>query len=384
MCSKFRSAFTLVELLVVIAIIGVLVALLLPAVQAARAAAQRMECSNKIKQLTLSLHNFHDTMGRLPNRDNDPIWCDFKKSGTNTRIDYVDRYNVHTTLLPFFEQQGIYDELVDKASAASTCSSADYNTHKEAIHKSDNKENGNSSESLFCTEIGAFHCPADQFASTQDMSLRTARTNYRFTNADWFIGWDWGEWSLKRPVFIRGIHGQTDFSAVTDGLSNTLAFSEACVGTGKNDRSVLSGIANHNPIHDGAPQTCIVLRGVGNMLTTTYEWSEKGHRWGDSRGMYTDFTAGLPPNSPSCQKGDQNGCAAISVSSYHTGGANASLLDGSVRFVHEAIDIGDSTQVLGRALGHPSPKGGHTWTGPSTLGVWGSLSTPNQGEAASL
>src|SRR5256714_2654281 len=88
-----RFAFTLVELLVVIAIIGVLVALLLPAVQSAREAARRSQCSNNIKQVTLACHTFEDSMGTLP------PWA----IGTPTQIA-----SAHYLILPFIEQQNVY------------------------------------------------------------------------------------------------------------------------------------------------------------------------------------------------------------------------------------------------------------------------------------
>src|SRR5688500_17646541 len=93
-----RSAFTLVELLVVIAIIGVLVALLLPAVQAAREAARRSQCSNNLKQLGLAAHNFHDTQNKLPSS--------IRPGGLTT----APRIAGLTLLLPFIEQKNAYDK----------------------------------------------------------------------------------------------------------------------------------------------------------------------------------------------------------------------------------------------------------------------------------
>ena len=111
-----RSAFTLVELLVVIAIIGVLVALLLPAVQAAREAARRSSCTNNMKQLGIALHNFHDTFNRFPPggaRDQQPF-------GTHaTGGGWGSSWKVY--ILPYIEQNAIYDKwLFDGANSGYT------------------------------------------------------------------------------------------------------------------------------------------------------------------------------------------------------------------------------------------------------------------------
>ncbi len=92
-----RTGFTLVELLVVIAIIGVLVALLLPAVQAAREAGRRSQCSNNLRQLGLAAHNFHDTYKKLPSSNRASTTSTVRSSG-------------FTFLLPFIEQKNIYDQ----------------------------------------------------------------------------------------------------------------------------------------------------------------------------------------------------------------------------------------------------------------------------------
>ncbi len=93
-----RRGFTLVELLVVIAIIGVLVAMLLPAIQAAREAARRTSCNNNLKQLGIAILNFHDTHKHLPSSHRAP------------GVTNAPRYSTGTQLLPFFEEQNTYDQ----------------------------------------------------------------------------------------------------------------------------------------------------------------------------------------------------------------------------------------------------------------------------------
>jgi len=103
-----RRGFTLVELLVVIAIIGILVALLLPAVQAAREAARRTECTNKVKQLSLATHNFHDTFRKLPPAYNAVMGGNGGKQNGNTFV----------YLLPFVEQSTLYNTSIDPVNIA--------------------------------------------------------------------------------------------------------------------------------------------------------------------------------------------------------------------------------------------------------------------------
>ena len=120
------KGFTLVELLVVVAIIGLLIALLLPAVQAAREAARRIQCANNVKQIALALHNFHDVHERIPAARNDPIWMPYTVNPNNPNVfehrnshdnnrdgdmARVRRQSFFTVMLPFLEQQSIYSSL---------------------------------------------------------------------------------------------------------------------------------------------------------------------------------------------------------------------------------------------------------------------------------
>lgn len=105
MRTRPSSGFTLVELLVVIAIIGVLVALLLPAVQAAREAARASSCKNNLRQLGVALHNYHDTMNRFPSG-----WCTLPE-GAGSHGDVAPGWGWTVGLLPFMEQTNLYNSL---------------------------------------------------------------------------------------------------------------------------------------------------------------------------------------------------------------------------------------------------------------------------------
>ncbi|MDO5565728.1 MAG: DUF1559 domain-containing protein, partial [Planctomycetia bacterium] len=209
-------AFTLVELLVVIAIIGILIALLLPAVQAAREAARRMECTNKLKQLALAVHGHQDAYGYLPtatcNRslgiskytdawssaDNAIYWCQFN--------------SFQVTLLPFIEQQALYDfckKRVDDDFASNLSLSIAGNGDYPG-----------------CQPVPAFWCPSDSNAT--GIKLRPCPTSYRGCRGDTVIV-NGRAHITPRGFFQGGRDNIVTLAKIIDGTSNSLMLSEGVV-----------------------------------------------------------------------------------------------------------------------------------------------------------
>ncbi|MDR0338395.1 MAG: DUF1559 domain-containing protein [Planctomycetaceae bacterium] len=153
---KEHQAFTLVELLVVIAIIGVLIALLLPAVQAAREAARRMRCSNHLKQMGVAVHNFHDTRKAVPPSSVGNNWCQDGQAGfltgnvkanDNKTFDGITLFGI---IFPFIEQQALYDELSSPTVAGAPPFTMTAWTFKELYTTNKQVAEGFGSVSIFC------------------------------------------------------------------------------------------------------------------------------------------------------------------------------------------------------------------------------------------
>ena len=191
-CAIAPAGFTLVELLVVIAIIGIMVGMLLPAVQAAREAARRMQCSNNLKQITLALHNYESTYKQFP------------AGRTNMGI------SVHAAILPFIEQVNAYD-LVDP--------SVDW----------DHANNVDATE----TEIPPFLCPSDP---NVDNGTNLRGTNYRANQGSGIL---WGlpptnpanvNYGMPEPDGVFFLEKRMRFRDIIDGRVHTAAFSEHGLG----------------------------------------------------------------------------------------------------------------------------------------------------------
>ena len=383
--------FTLVELLVVIAIIGMLIALLLPAVQAAREAARRMQCTNNLKQLGLALHNFHDVKERFPSQGLQPE-CEFYWSGMNWmqllgssgtyQINGITRHywspgavtSALVMLLPYIEQQAMWDSIANNTIAqdGTPLPQGEDFPFPEIRHP------------IYRGRISAYVCPSDGAAVTTHELER--RSSYHGCRGDivvdtWFAG------AEMRGMFQRGPAGNSSAStisiaSITDGLSNTIAFSEAAVRDDSNRNRVKGGAWREPATGVGMiPTECLNARAPGGTLRDPIGTSAHGVGafWNSGYQWYGIFFTILPPNSPTC------GFTAhyIGASSYHTGGVNGMMGDGSVRFVSESIDCGN-TGALPVAPLIPGVTDVANYTGRSIYGVWGAMGTIRGAEAVSM
>jgi len=397
---QHQRAFTLIELLVVIAIIGMLIALLLPAVQAAREAGRRMQCSNHLKQWGLAIQLFHDVHNRMPCTFWEPLWCEaYRGVDPHGRLGVVDAYSFRTVLLPFIEQQALHAEL------QTGCSWSERNNASwDGLALPWNAEYGDETihgkkENVFTAFFPLLGCPSDGNCSKGAGYNRLSPSNYVGSFGDTMYGWHWSENRFVRGVFRMyrpgdgNILGTLSFQSISDGLSNTMAMSEGCVSGMNGDRTIKGGVAKNASLQRGTPSNCLQRRGQNNMLQGEIMDSDarKNGTWGAGWHRYSLYHSALPPNSPSCIQGGGNDFWAgvddphhYSASSNHPGGVNVAMMDGVVRFVSDSIDCGDPTRINGYDQPGGPANEDHQWNGPSSRGIWGAIATPGSGESKSL
>ena len=385
-----KNAFTLVELLVVIAIIGILIALLLPAVQAAREAARRAQCSNKLKQLALAAQNFHSAQKRLPSLGGDPMIS-----------AYAGAHSGNVVLLPFFEQTAVYEEFMGAyQAAASGVSGAEVPGRRGGTYNTGTVRKDSPTaariDTFLCPSDGAYHKgnpPTGETGSNPD----GGRTSYLLCNGDSAVKPRlWSNESASRGPFVytgyATLYVTVNFESIIDGTSNTVAFAEGAISTQpRDDLNIRSGFLSFSPAthenttevggttfeNDNRPFICANVRGANGKIDLDQgngEWTlwEKGFAWADSFTRMSAFMTALPPNAPSCGtnvRSDGDSMRLVSASSYHTGGVNVALIDGSGQFISETISSGDNTK-------RPQSS--------SPYGVWGAMGTIAGGESVSI
>jgi prepilin-type N-terminal cleavage/methylation domain-containing protein/prepilin-type processing-associated H-X9-DG protein len=321
--------FTLVELLVVIAIIGVLVALLLPAVQAAREAARRTQCVNHLKQLGLATHNFESNYGRLPH-------------GSQTAALWGP--SPHAYLLPTLEQKNISD-LMDATFA-----------HGASAQ-------GGSTGNVLSHEFGStvrpkiFHCPSEPFTFP---GLVYGFTNYHTNYGSWVKlqnRWDGPYGTNFVPYGSVPAIDSTKLRDITDGTSNTLLYAEVCNGLGKDP-------TQRDPRRDcydaGSQSATTAAAARAAFLAIDYKtastlggWNWRGYPWREGSIWRNGFNTLLTPNKPCYRPNGEWWELVTPSSSYHPGGVNVCLADGSVRFVTESVDADIWTGTGTMAGGEP-------------------------------
>jgi len=312
---KSRPAgFTLVELLVVVSIIGILSGLLVPAVQSAREAARRTECSNNLRQLGIATMNFVSTNDCFPlGRD---------KPGE-------DVWSAHARLLPYMEETPTFQQI-------------DFS-----------QPPGNARHAQVCqTVVKTFLCPADRNRMNfQDQGNNNqypwAKNNYR-GNA----GNDTGEWNAttgeqNNGIFVTAI--PVRLCQVTDGISHTAMFAEAIMGDADDNHIETPGDWFRVPLTDEtALQVYTACQKVTPAAGTGAQFSRSGRNWVRGNFVTTRYNHIMPPNTWSCvrcaagnvgadQINDNGG--ATTASSRHPGGVNLATADAAVHFVSNTIDI---------------------------------------------
>jgi prepilin-type N-terminal cleavage/methylation domain-containing protein/prepilin-type processing-associated H-X9-DG protein len=383
-----RRGFTLIELLVVIAIIAVLISLLLPAVQSAREAARRVQCTNNLKQIGLAVHNYLSANNSMP-----PAYILYGPVGAN---DTGQDYTALARMLPFLEQNAIYNSINFSVAArwggftgsdipgTMNGSTADCDTF------------GLINASASANQINSFLCPSDTDLAnltyfifvpggTQQLvgrhnypinggsnPFRTSAGAGELNGAVYIPGFKAGLNNVaglshselvsgKGPAALLNVTGDSTITiaSFTDGTSNTAAYSEWVRGDGLQPRGIGWGAQNGK---DGLGQiygcppgaSCMpitLFAGQLNMdfqfqqlcdsLSATQQYTWKGDWWLNDKFSYSHS---VTPNRRSCWYSDIGGrpwsgaASLVAASSRHPGGANTAFADGSVKFIKSSVN----------------------------------------------
>ena len=329
-----RKGFTLIELLVVIAIIAVLIALLLPAVQAAREAARRMQCVNNLKQIGLGLHNYEGTNGAWP-----PTSILQGVEPGSKLPQFKSNWSVVARIAPFLE--------LGPAFNAMNFATKPGNPPNTTIQQ---------------LSVKLFLCPSDpnQGPAPNTDSTFAGVVSYGNVVGDWYVWEELGP--INRTAFSPNLSRR--LADCTDGLSNTMIFSESQVGHYEFRSCSSTGTLGYTSYPDVANSPALIAA-----IAPSCDKSKSGAQghiaWTNGSVFNSGVTTALTPNSKVFVPGygtnpydlvttdeNQGGpvYAALTADSYHPGGVNALLGDGSVKFLKDSIN-GATWRALGSIAG---------------------------------
>jgi prepilin-type N-terminal cleavage/methylation domain-containing protein/prepilin-type processing-associated H-X9-DG protein len=313
-----RTAFTLIELLVVIAIIAILIGLLLPAVQKVREAAARIKCANNLKQIGLAMHGYMDANNGLPPNG--------VFTYTGSTVVQTSPWSAASRILPFIEQENLFRN-INFATGYST------------------------QPGISSSRVGTYICPSE-------VNDRGSGTDPIYGNKNWTINYavNLGTWGVltRKASGMQGSDGAFspnrcfrpgDF---IDGMSNTLGLAEVKSYTPR------ISVATNTIVYSSPPPSPVSPADLGAYTLAAFDPTKQTHvEWVDGKVHETGFTAVYSPNTvvtyssggttydvdfitaTEANLGDTY--AAVTSRSYHTGGVNVVLMDGSVRFVSNSI-----------------------------------------------